>query len=109
MQQLAGELEAGTLEGQDGWRHVYETGEAPTWDVDVAALEKLREMTAEEEPHRADRHKPAPGTVRQHLAGGREHRTGPAGARPDRVSTPTVLGCPLVDRCTHLTIREKTA
>jgi DNA-binding PadR family transcriptional regulator len=47
VQQLAGELEAGTLEGQDGWRHVYETGEAPTWDVDVAALEKLREMTAE--------------------------------------------------------------
>ena len=43
VQQLAGELEAGTLEGQDGWRHVYETGEAPTWDVDVAALEKLRE------------------------------------------------------------------
>ena len=47
VQQLAGELEAGTLEGQDDWRHVYETGEAPTWDVDVAALEKLREMTAE--------------------------------------------------------------
>ena len=48
VQHLAGELEAGTLEGQDGWRHVYETGEAPTWDLDVAALEKLREMTAEE-------------------------------------------------------------
>lgn len=48
VQRLAGELEAGTLEGQDGWRHVYETGEAPTWDLDVAALEKLREMTAEE-------------------------------------------------------------
>jgi hypothetical protein len=47
VQRLAGELEAGTLEGQDGWRHVYETGEAPTWDVDVTALEKLREMTAE--------------------------------------------------------------
>jgi len=47
VRRLAGELEAGTLEGQDGWRHVYETGEAPTWDVDVAALEKLREMTAE--------------------------------------------------------------
>jgi DNA-binding PadR family transcriptional regulator len=43
VQRLVGELEAGTLEGQDGWRHVYETGEAPTWDVDVAALEKLRE------------------------------------------------------------------
>jgi DNA-binding PadR family transcriptional regulator len=40
---VAGELEAGTLEGQDGWRHVYETGEMPAWDIDVAALEKLRE------------------------------------------------------------------
>jgi DNA-binding PadR family transcriptional regulator len=47
VQDLAGELEAGTLEGQDGWRHVYETGEAPTWDVDVAALDKLREAAAE--------------------------------------------------------------
>jgi DNA-binding PadR family transcriptional regulator len=44
---LAGELEAGTLEGLDGWRHVYETGELPTWDVDVAALERLREAAAE--------------------------------------------------------------
>jgi DNA-binding PadR family transcriptional regulator len=40
---VAGELEAGTLEGQDGWRHIYETGEIPAWDIDVAALEKLRE------------------------------------------------------------------
>ena len=47
VQRLAGELDAGTLEGQDGWRHVYETGEAPTWDVDVAALEKLRDMATE--------------------------------------------------------------
>jgi hypothetical protein len=47
VKQLAAELEAGTLEGQDGWRHVIETGEAPTWDVDVAALEKLREMAPE--------------------------------------------------------------
>jgi DNA-binding PadR family transcriptional regulator len=47
VQQLASELEAGTLEGLDGWRHVYETGELPTWDVDVAALEKLREVAAE--------------------------------------------------------------
>jgi DNA-binding PadR family transcriptional regulator len=47
VQQLAGELEAGTLEGQDGWRYVYETGEAPTWDVDVTALEKLREVATE--------------------------------------------------------------
>ena len=44
VQRLADELEAGTLEGQDGWRHVYETGEAPTWDQDVSALEKLREL-----------------------------------------------------------------
>jgi DNA-binding PadR family transcriptional regulator len=44
VQRLASELEAGTLEGQDGWRHVYETGEAPTWDVDVDALEKMREV-----------------------------------------------------------------
>jgi DNA-binding PadR family transcriptional regulator len=44
VQRLADELEAGTLEGQDGWRHVYETGEAPTWDLDVTALEKLREL-----------------------------------------------------------------
>ena len=47
VQNLAGELEAGTLEGLDGWRHVYETGEAPAWDVDVSALEKLREIAAE--------------------------------------------------------------
>jgi hypothetical protein len=44
---LAGELEAGTLEGQDGWRQVHETGVLPTWDVDVAALEKLREAGTE--------------------------------------------------------------
>jgi len=47
VQELAGELEAGTLEGQDGWRYVYETGEMPAWDVDVAALEKLREAAME--------------------------------------------------------------
>src|SRR5437868_2801886 len=47
VERLAGELAAGTLEGLDGWRHVYETGELPTWDVDVAALEKLRELAAE--------------------------------------------------------------
>jgi hypothetical protein len=47
VEELVGELEAGTLEGQDGWRHVYETGEAPTWDIDVAALEKLHELGAE--------------------------------------------------------------
>jgi DNA-binding PadR family transcriptional regulator len=42
VQRLASELEAGTLEGQDGWRQVHETGEMPTWDVDVSALEELR-------------------------------------------------------------------
>ena len=47
VEELVGDLEAGTLEGQDGWRHVYETGEAPTWDIDVAALEKLHELGAE--------------------------------------------------------------
>jgi DNA-binding PadR family transcriptional regulator len=47
VEELVGELEAGTLEGQDGWRHVYETGEAPAWDIDVAALEKLHGLGAE--------------------------------------------------------------
>jgi DNA-binding PadR family transcriptional regulator len=47
VQRLVSELDAGTLEGQDGWRHLYETGEAPAWDVDVAALEKLREAATE--------------------------------------------------------------
>src|SRR5258708_34746896 len=62
-----------------------------------------------EEPSRADQVQPAPGMVRQHLAGGRDPRTGPAGARPDRVSTPRVLGCSPVDRCTQPTIREKAS
>jgi DNA-binding PadR family transcriptional regulator len=44
---LAGELEAGTLEGLDGWRQVYETGELPSWDIDVSALEQLREAGTE--------------------------------------------------------------
>jgi len=47
VENLADELEAGTLEGLDGWRHVYETGEAPTWDMDVSALEELRQAAAE--------------------------------------------------------------
>ena len=47
VQELADELADGTLEGLDGWRHVHETGEAPTWDLDVAALEKLREAGTE--------------------------------------------------------------
>jgi DNA-binding PadR family transcriptional regulator len=41
---LAGELEAGTLEGLDGWRKVIETGEMPDWVVDTAALEALKEQ-----------------------------------------------------------------
>ena len=41
---LVGDLEAGTLEGQDGWRQVYETGKAPDWAVDTAALDKLKEQ-----------------------------------------------------------------
>jgi DNA-binding PadR family transcriptional regulator len=44
---LAGELEAGTLEGLDGWRQVIETGELPAWDIDVAALEELRQAGTE--------------------------------------------------------------
>jgi DNA-binding PadR family transcriptional regulator len=47
VRELADDIEAGTLEGLDGWRQVYETGEAPTWDVDAAALEKLREADTE--------------------------------------------------------------
>jgi DNA-binding PadR family transcriptional regulator len=41
---LAGELEAGTLEGLDGWRKVIETGEMPDWVVDTAALDALKEQ-----------------------------------------------------------------
>jgi DNA-binding PadR family transcriptional regulator len=41
---LAAELEAGTLEGQDGWRQLLETGELPDWSLDPAALEALREQ-----------------------------------------------------------------
>ena len=47
VENLADELEAGTLEGLDGWRHVYETGEAPAWDVDASAREELRQAAAE--------------------------------------------------------------
>jgi DNA-binding PadR family transcriptional regulator len=47
VRELASELEAGTLEGLDGWRHVHETGEMPAWDVDVSALEELRHAATE--------------------------------------------------------------
>ena len=39
---LADELEAGTLEGQDGWKQVLETGQPPKWDLDLSALETLQ-------------------------------------------------------------------
>jgi DNA-binding PadR family transcriptional regulator len=41
---LVSDLEAGTLEGQDGWRQVFETGEIPDWVVDTAALDALKEQ-----------------------------------------------------------------
>jgi DNA-binding PadR family transcriptional regulator len=44
---LVGDMEAGTLEGQDGWRQVYETGEAPEWVIDTAALDTLKEQLEE--------------------------------------------------------------
>jgi DNA-binding PadR family transcriptional regulator len=41
---LASDLAAGTLEGQDGWRQVFETGQAPEWEIDAAALDALRQQ-----------------------------------------------------------------
>jgi DNA-binding PadR family transcriptional regulator len=41
---LAGELEAGTLEGQDGWRQIFETGQAPEWTLDLSGLEGLKAL-----------------------------------------------------------------
>ena len=40
---LAGDLEAGTLEGQDAWRTLAETGQLPDWSLDMSALDALRE------------------------------------------------------------------
>ena len=40
---LAGDLEAGTLEGQDAWRTLTETGQLPDWSLDMPALDALRE------------------------------------------------------------------
>src|SRR5947207_1534927 len=68
-------------------RHPSGTWMSPPW-------KSCATWPREEEPNQADRHRPAPSTVRQHLAGGREPRTGPAGARPDRVSIPRILGAP---------------
>jgi DNA-binding PadR family transcriptional regulator len=42
VRELADELEAGTLEGQDAWRQVFETGQLPEWDLDLSVLEALR-------------------------------------------------------------------
>jgi DNA-binding PadR family transcriptional regulator len=39
---LADEIEAGTLEGQEGWKQVFETGQLPEWELDLSALEKLQ-------------------------------------------------------------------
>jgi DNA-binding PadR family transcriptional regulator len=44
---LADELEAGTLEGQDAWRRVHETGEPPDWELDRETLDALREAGGE--------------------------------------------------------------
>jgi hypothetical protein len=40
---LVAELAAGTLEGQDGWRQIQETGVGPEWTLDTDALDALRE------------------------------------------------------------------
>jgi DNA-binding PadR family transcriptional regulator len=42
VRKLAGELEAGTLEGQAAWQQVFETGEQPDWALDLSALEELQ-------------------------------------------------------------------
>lgn len=42
VQELADEIEVGTLEGLNGWRQVYETGEPPDWDLDLSVLDELR-------------------------------------------------------------------
>ena len=41
---LVRDLEAGTLEGQDGWLQVFETGQLPDWKPDLAVLDALREQ-----------------------------------------------------------------
>jgi len=47
VRKLASELEAGTLEGQDGWRRFYETGQLPDWDIDFSQLPEIPQATAE--------------------------------------------------------------
>jgi DNA-binding PadR family transcriptional regulator len=39
---LADDIEAGALEGQDGWRQLCETGQLPDWTLDLSALDELR-------------------------------------------------------------------
>jgi DNA-binding PadR family transcriptional regulator len=41
---LVSDLEAGTLEGQDEWRQVYETGQVPEWTLDLSVLDTLKEQ-----------------------------------------------------------------
>ena len=40
---LADDIEAGTLEGLNGWRQVYETGQPPDWAIDTSVLDALKE------------------------------------------------------------------
>ncbi len=44
---LADDMAAGTLEGLDGWRHIHETGEMPTWNVDVSVMDELQQAFME--------------------------------------------------------------
>jgi len=41
VRELAGELEAGALEGQAEWRRYFETGEIPHWDIDLSRFEAI--------------------------------------------------------------------
>jgi DNA-binding PadR family transcriptional regulator len=47
VRKLASELEAGTLEGQDGWRQFYETGQMPDLAADFSQLIDTPQATAE--------------------------------------------------------------
>jgi DNA-binding PadR family transcriptional regulator len=51
---LVSDLEAGTLEGQDGWRQVYETGQAPEWTLDLSVLDTLKEQLEESRGKKPD-------------------------------------------------------
>ena len=44
VQELADEIEVGTLEGLNAWRQVCETGEQPDWTLDLSMLDKLKEQ-----------------------------------------------------------------